>query len=37
MEFSEELKDAFRSTQKPTVLDYEELGGLSDPEQQDCT
>jgi hypothetical protein len=27
---SGELEDAFRSTQKPAVLDYEELGGLSD-------
>jgi hypothetical protein len=27
---SEELEDAFRSTRKPVVLDYEELGGLSD-------
>jgi hypothetical protein len=25
---SEELEDAFRSTRKPAVLHYEELGGL---------
>jgi hypothetical protein len=31
----EELEDAFRSTRKPAVLDYEELGGLSYPEQRD--
>jgi hypothetical protein len=29
MEFRE-LEDPFRNTWKPTVLDYEELGGLSD-------
>jgi hypothetical protein len=32
---SEELEDAFRSTRKPAVLDYEELGGLSDPGLRD--
>jgi hypothetical protein len=31
-----ELEDAFRSTRKPAVLDYEELGGLSDPGPWDC-
>jgi hypothetical protein len=31
MEFGE-LKDAFRSTRKPAVLDYKELGSLSDLE-----
>jgi hypothetical protein len=33
---SRELEDAFRSTWKPAVLDYEELGGLSDPDPRDC-
>jgi hypothetical protein len=33
----EELEDAFRSTQKPAVLDYEELGGLLDRGPRDCT
>jgi hypothetical protein len=33
----EELEDAFGSTRKPAVLDYEELGGFSDPEPRDCT
>jgi hypothetical protein len=33
---SEELKDAFRSTRKPAVLDYEGLGGLLDLGPQDC-
>jgi hypothetical protein len=33
---SGELEDAFRSTQKPAVLDYEELEGLSDPGPWDC-
>jgi hypothetical protein len=28
--YSEELEDAFRSTRKSAVLDYEEFGGLSD-------
>jgi hypothetical protein len=32
---SEELEDTFRSTWKPAVLNYEELGGLSD--RWDCT
>jgi hypothetical protein len=32
---SEELEDAFRSTRKPAVLGYEELGGLSDPRPRD--
>jgi hypothetical protein len=32
-----ELKDTFRSTRTPAVLDYEELGGLSDPDPLDCT
>jgi hypothetical protein len=31
-----ELEDAFRSTQMPAVLVYEELGGLSDPDTRDC-
>jgi hypothetical protein len=31
-----ELEDAFRSTQKPAVLDYEELEGLSYPSPWDC-
>jgi hypothetical protein len=31
-----ELEDTFRSTRKPAVLDYEELGGLLDPSQRDC-
>jgi hypothetical protein len=35
MEFGE-LEDAFRSTRKPAVLDYEELGGLLDPGPHDC-
>jgi hypothetical protein len=34
---SGELKDAFGSTRKPAVLDYEELGGLSDPGTWDYT
>jgi hypothetical protein len=34
-EVSEELKDAFRSTRKPAILDYGELGDLSDPEPRD--
>jgi hypothetical protein len=33
---SVELEDAFRSTWKPTVLNYEELGGLSDLGPRDC-
>jgi hypothetical protein len=33
---SGELEDAFRSTRKPAVLDYEELRGLSDPRPRDC-
>jgi hypothetical protein len=33
---SGELEDAFRSTQRPAVLDYEELTGLSDPGPWDC-
>jgi hypothetical protein len=33
---SEEAEDGFRSTQKPIVLSYEELGGLSDPGARDC-
>jgi hypothetical protein len=32
----EEHEDAFRSTRKPAVLDYEGLGGLSDQGPQDC-
>jgi hypothetical protein len=32
----EELEDAFRSTRKAAVLDYEELGGLLDPGPRDC-
>jgi hypothetical protein len=35
-EVRENSKDAFRSTRKPTVLGYEELGGLSDPGTWDC-
>jgi hypothetical protein len=31
-----ELEDAFKSTWTPTILDYEELGGLSDQVPQDC-
>jgi hypothetical protein len=31
-----ELKNTFRSTRKPAVLDYEELEGLSDPGPWDC-
>jgi hypothetical protein len=31
-----ELEDAFRSTRTPAVLDYEELGGFSDPDPRDC-
>jgi hypothetical protein len=34
--YSGELDDAFRSTRKSAVLNYEELGGLSDPESRDC-
>jgi hypothetical protein len=30
-----ELEDAFRNTRTPTVLDYEELRGLSDPGLRD--
>jgi hypothetical protein len=30
-----ELEDAFRSTQEPAVLDFEELRGLSDPKPRD--
>jgi hypothetical protein len=33
---SEKLEDAFRSTRKPVVLDYEELEGLSDLGPRDC-
>jgi hypothetical protein len=33
---SRELEDAFRSTRKPTILDYEELKGLSDSGPRDC-
>jgi hypothetical protein len=33
---SEELEDAFRSTRKPAVLNYEELEGLSNPGPRDC-
>jgi hypothetical protein len=33
---SGELKDTFRSTRKPAVLDYEELGDLSDLGPRDC-
>jgi hypothetical protein len=33
---SGELEDAFRSTWTPAVLDYEELGGLSNPGTQGC-
>jgi hypothetical protein len=33
---SKELEDAFRSTRTPTVLSYEELGGLSDLGTRDC-
>jgi hypothetical protein len=33
---SRELEDAFGSTRKPAALDNEELGGLSDPDLQDC-
>jgi hypothetical protein len=33
---SEEPKDAFISTWEPAVLNYDELGGLSDPEPWDC-
>jgi hypothetical protein len=33
---SGELEDTFRGTRKPVVLDYEELGGLSDPGLRDC-
>jgi hypothetical protein len=36
MRCSEEPENAFRSTRKPAVLDYEELGGLSDPGPRDC-
>jgi hypothetical protein len=32
-----ELEDAFRSTQKPAVLDYEELRGLLNLGPRDCT
>jgi hypothetical protein len=32
---SGELEDAFRGTRKLAVLDYEELGGLSDPGLRD--
>jgi hypothetical protein len=31
-----ELEDTFRSTRTTAVLDYEELGGLSDPVPWDC-
>jgi hypothetical protein len=31
-----ELEDAFKSTRTPAVLDYEELGGLSDLGTRDC-
>jgi hypothetical protein len=33
---SGELEDTFRSTRTPTVLGYEELGGLSDPGTRNC-
>jgi hypothetical protein len=33
---SGELEDVFRSTWTPAVLDYEELGGLSNPGIRDC-
>ena len=33
---SKHSKNVFRSTRMPAGLDYEELGGLSDPGQQDC-
>jgi hypothetical protein len=36
-EVCEELEDAFRSTRTLAVLGYEELGGLLDPDAQDCT
>jgi hypothetical protein len=32
---SGELEDAFRGTRTPTILDYEELRGLSDPGLRD--
>jgi hypothetical protein len=35
MEFGRTRRDAFRSTRKPAVLDYEERG-LSDPKPRDC-
>jgi hypothetical protein len=35
-EVSEGLEDDFKNTRKPTVLGYEELGGLSDPGLRDC-
>jgi hypothetical protein len=31
-----ELEDAFRSTRKPAVFNYEELEDLSDPGPRDC-
>jgi hypothetical protein len=34
---SEDFDDDSRSTWKPAVLGYEELGGLSDPGQRDCS
>jgi hypothetical protein len=33
---SGKLENAFRSTRKPAVLDYEELGGLLDLQPWDC-
>jgi hypothetical protein len=33
---SKELEEPFRSTRKPAELDYEKLGGLSDPGSWNC-
>ena len=36
-EFSEALNGRLQKHSKPAELDYEELGGLSHPGQQDCS
>jgi hypothetical protein len=35
-ELQEKLKTTSKVLDKPTVLSYEELGGLSDPGPRDC-
>jgi hypothetical protein len=36
MELQKKLKTTSKVLEKPAVLSYEELGGLSDPGLQDC-